>query len=411
MSDTGHQAASSDSDIRKKSEIELTVLEEAADTQDEDFENSKKGFRFWMIFVAVCISMFMSALEFTSVSTALPTIVHDLQGQDFVWVASAYALASTALLPASGGMAEVFGRRITMLITLGLFALGSALSGAAQSMNWLIAARTVQGAGGGGILALGSIVISDLVSLKERGLYNGMIGITWAFAAGLGPIVGGAFADAGKWRWLFYINLPITGFAAFLVFVFMKLRTPRGNFRDKIRRMDWIGNIIIIASSTACVVGLTWGGVKFAWSSAQVLTPLILGLAGIAFFLLYEAKIAKEPVVPYTLLSNRTTLSGFLQTFINPITVVAVLCQSLFLPLPFVFLTHAHEYRFFAALLPGLQGRVAHKVRCLAARPLHASGTYTTGRRRQRAGDEEIPCPTVDRMDADYSFSRRDDHG
>ncbi|THG95550.1 hypothetical protein EW026_g6125 [Hermanssonia centrifuga] len=141
--------------------------------------------------------------ELTAVSTALPTIIHDLNGDDFVWVASAYALASTALLPASGGMAEIFGRRATMLVSLVMFALGSALCGSAQNMNWLIAGRTIQGAGGGGILSLSSIILSDLVALKERGLYNGMIGLTWACAASIGPVVGGALAQAGQWRWLF----------------------------------------------------------------------------------------------------------------------------------------------------------------------------------------------------------------
>ncbi|KAJ3552285.1 hypothetical protein NM688_g4228 [Phlebia brevispora] len=327
MSTTGYLPTSSESDIRKKSDVELKISEPGEDggVKDGELQKSAKGFRFGMIFLAICVSMFMSALEFTSVGTALPTIIHDLQGQDFVWIGSAYALASTALLPASGGMAEIFGRRITMLISLALFALGSALCGSAKNMNWLIAARTIQGAGGGGILALGSIVISDLVPLKERGSYNGIIGLMWAFASGMGPIVGGALAERGQWRWLFYLNLPITGFAAVLVFVFMRLPTPRGSFRDKIRRMDWIGNVIIIASSTACVIGLTWGGVKFAWSSAQVLAPLIIGLVGIAGFLVYEAKIASEPVVPFTLLSNRTTLSGYLQTFINPIAVMAVI--------------------------------------------------------------------------------------
>ncbi|KAF7794865.1 hypothetical protein EIP86_006007, partial [Pleurotus ostreatoroseus] len=160
-----------------KSTLQIAVSE-AVDSRLESAatQGSAKGLRFWMIFVAICVSMFMSALEFSAISTALPTIVHDLHGEDFVWVASAYALASTALLPASGAMAEVFGRRSTMLLALLLFALGSALCGAAQNMTWLIAARTVQGAGGGGILALGSIILSDLVSLKERGLYNGVIG-------------------------------------------------------------------------------------------------------------------------------------------------------------------------------------------------------------------------------------------
>ncbi|EKM52340.1 uncharacterized protein PHACADRAFT_211610 [Phanerochaete carnosa HHB-10118-sp] len=170
----------------------------------------------------------------TTVSTALPIIVHDLNGADFVWVASAYALAATTLLSVTDGMSQVFGRQPCMLLSLALFTLGSALCGSAKTMNWLIAARTLQGAGGGSILAISAIVISDLVPLAEGAVYNGFIGIS---------------------------------------------------------------NVLVIGSSTAMVLALTWGGVQHLWSSAQILVPLVIGLLGLLLFLLYEAKVVKHPLV------------------------------------------------------------------------------------------------------------------
>ncbi|GJE88880.1 MFS general substrate transporter [Phanerochaete sordida] len=285
----------------------------------------KRGLHFWLVMVAIWVSVFLSALEYTSVSTALPTIVHDLQGEDFVWVPSAYVLAATALLPATGGVAEVFGRRLSMIAVLALFAFGSALCGAAQSMNWLIAARAIQGAGGGGILSVTAIIIADLVPLRERAIFIALLGLVWAGACAIGPSVGGALAKEGQWRWLFYLNLPINGVAAALVLIFLRLKTPRGALLDKVKRLDWVGNVLIIASSSACVIGLTWGGVQFPWTSAHVLAPLILGLVGIIGFLVYEALVASEPLVPFELISNRTSLSGYIQTFIAPIVVVAVI--------------------------------------------------------------------------------------
>ncbi|GJE88942.1 MFS general substrate transporter [Phanerochaete sordida] len=287
-----------------------------------------KGVRFWLVFIAICLSLFLSALEFTAVSTALPTIAHDLNGVDFVWIASAYSLAATALLPATGGMAQVFGRRPCMMIALAVFALGSALCGAAQSMNWLIAARgkpILHRAGGGSILAITGILMSDLVSLAERGTYNGFIATTWAFAMGMGPIVGGALAEHGQWRWIFYLNLPLTGLAAILIMIFLNVRTPHGSFWDKFRRMDWMGNALAIGSSSAVVIALTWGGVQHPWSSAQILAPLIIGLVGLLLFLVYEAFVAKQPLVPIVLLSNRTSFSGYVQNFINPVLTVGLL--------------------------------------------------------------------------------------
>ncbi|EKM52846.1 uncharacterized protein PHACADRAFT_149773 [Phanerochaete carnosa HHB-10118-sp] len=288
---------------------------------------TKRGFRFWMVILAICSSLFLSALELTGVATALPTIVHDLNGNDFVWVSSAYSLAATALLPMSGGLAQIFGRRITMLLSIALFALGSAMCGAAQNMNWLIAARSVQGAGGGGLLSLSSIIISDLVPLKERAIYNALIGVTWAFAAALGPLVGGGLAEHGQWRWLFYLNLPVSGVAALLVIVFLNLRAPPGSWTEKLGRMDWmqVGNVLIISSSSSVVLGLTWGGVRYAWSSARVIVPLVVGLVGMTIFVLYEAKATKNPIIPVSLLSNRTSLSGYIQTFICPVVILAAI--------------------------------------------------------------------------------------
>jgi MFS family permease len=132
-----------------------------------------KDLRFWLMLLALCLALFLSALELTAVATALPTITADLHGKDFVWVGSAYALASSAILPMTGGLAQIFGRRSSVIGSILLFAIGSAICGAAQNMGMLIAGRTVQGLGGGGIMSLTTIVISDIVSLEERGLYAG----------------------------------------------------------------------------------------------------------------------------------------------------------------------------------------------------------------------------------------------
>ena len=138
---------------------------------------SKKGAKFWLIFASMCTCLSLSALELSSVSTALPTIANALHASQFTWVGSAYALASTALLPMSGGLAQTFGRRPAILLTIGLFALGSGICGAAHSMNMLIAGRAIQGFGGGGIQSLTGIILADLVTLQERGIYAGLYGL------------------------------------------------------------------------------------------------------------------------------------------------------------------------------------------------------------------------------------------
>ncbi|CAE6468598.1 unnamed protein product [Rhizoctonia solani] len=285
--------------------------------------SQKKDARFWLIFVAICASTFLSALELTSVSTALPTIVDALRGQEFAWIGSAYTLGSTAFMPMSGGLADIFGRRPIMLASLVIFAVGSAICGAAPNMSALIAGRTIQGIGGGGILTLTDIIVSDLVSLAERGPYMGIVGAVWAIASAIGPPVGGAFAEK-NWRWLFYINIPIVGLAMILVLLFLNLNTPKDSFSEKIRRIDWIGNILVIGSTTSVVLALTWAGAVHPWKSYQVLVPLILGLLGLVATFVYEFNWATEPILPRELLWNRTSLSGYLGVFLHGILMTGV---------------------------------------------------------------------------------------
>ncbi|KAJ7278817.1 major facilitator superfamily domain-containing protein [Mycena rebaudengoi] len=282
----------------------------------------KRDFRFWGVFAAIMVSAFTAALDLTAVSTALPVITADLEGTQFVWVGSAYALASTAFLPMTGGVAQIFGRRLVMLGALLFFATGSVMCGAAPSMNVLIAGRTVQGIGAGSLTSLTQIVLSDLVPLSERGLFHGLIGLAWAIASFIGPVLGGILADHRAWRWLFYLNIFTSAFAAVLVILFLRLKTPRGTFAEKIRRMDWIGNFLVISSSSAVIIALTWGGIQYPWSSPRVLVPLCLGVVGLGIFLFYEIKYAEHPIVPYSLMSTATGLSGYLQTFITSVVLI-----------------------------------------------------------------------------------------
>ncbi|GBE78466.1 Efflux pump FUS6 [Sparassis crispa] len=288
-------------------------------------EPHKRDWRFWMIFLCITASQFITALELAAVTTALPRIIDVLHGEQFVWVGSAYTIGTTAFVPLSGNLAQIFGRRITMLASILFFAIGSALCGAATSLNFLIAGRAVQGAGGGGIQTMCQIILSDLVPLKERGLFNGLIAMSFVVASGIGPVVGGALAQHGEWRWLFYLNLPICGVVVFLVLIFLRLRSPPGTLKEKLQTIDWMGNVLVISATTSCMIGLTWGGVQYAWSSAQILVPLILGLCGLVAFMVFEAYVPRNPIVSYAVLAKRTAASGLLQTFVLFTVILAML--------------------------------------------------------------------------------------
>ncbi|KAI5118634.1 hypothetical protein M0805_000010 [Coniferiporia weirii] len=300
------------------------VQEASIDTGDSATKNYERGFKFWMCFVAIMMSSFLMALDVCGLSTALPIIIADLHGVEFEWAGSAYALAATAFLPLSGGLAQVFGRKSIMLKQIFLFALGSAVCGAAPSVNCLIAGRTIQGIGAGGITSLTQIIISDLVPLQDRGTFNGLVAIAYTFATATSPVIGGALAQHGQWRWFFYLNIPVCGLVAIVVFVFLDLRTPRGTLKDKLLSLDWMGNAIVMSSTTAVVIGLTWGGIEVAWSSPRVLVPLILGLLGLVSFIVYEGYRPKIPLVPLAVLSDITAISGYLQAFCTSFCMISL---------------------------------------------------------------------------------------
>ncbi|KAJ7616691.1 major facilitator superfamily domain-containing protein [Mycena polygramma] len=181
----------------------------------------------------------------------------------------------------------------------------------------MIGARAVQGIGGGGILTLTQILLADLVPLSERGMYQGLIGLVWAFASSVGPPIGGALSSKENktlWRWLFYLNLPLTALAFFLVLVYLSVRRPEGSVRSKLAQVDWIGNFIAMIGTGLALIGMTWGGIRYPWYSVAVITPLVLGLLFVCTFVVYEIKVAPRPTIPKDVASNRTSLSGLLTT-------------------------------------------------------------------------------------------------
>ncbi|KAI0637536.1 iron permease [Trametes polyzona] len=295
-------------------------------TLHEPKAGSNKGSAFWLSFTAILVAMFLSALDLSAVPTALPTITEDLNGGDkFVWIGSAYGLSSAAVLLLSGRFADIFGRKPVMLSSITLFTIGSILAGVSKSMDMLIAARVIQGIGGGSIINMAEIITSDLVPLAERGIYQGMIVLVWALAAGVGPVIGASLAQKASWRWIFYLNLPLTGIAFVLVMVFLRVRSPAGSVWEKLARVDWIGNILMAAGTTLALLGLTWGGIHYPWDSAHVLVPLVLGLFLMGLFFVYEITIPAEPTLPLEVIANRTSASAYFATFIHGITSISAI--------------------------------------------------------------------------------------
>ncbi|OJJ99623.1 hypothetical protein ASPACDRAFT_60463 [Aspergillus aculeatus ATCC 16872] len=276
--------------------------------------------RFWLVFGALCVTSLLAALEGTVTSTALPTIVADLHiGDNYPWVSNAYFLTTAAFQPLYGQLANVFGRRYPMIFSVVLFILGSGICGGASSAAMLIAGRAVQGVGGGGINMLIDLIICDLVPLTQRGAYIGLLFVVFAVGTSLGPFIGGAIVSNTTWRWVFYLNLPIGGLGLVLLILFLQVNYNREmSIGTKLKRLDYLGNLLLVGAIVSILIALSWGGTRYPWSSGHVLAPLIIGLLGVPAFVLYQATpFVKEPTTPLRLFNNRTSIIAFFNTFMH----------------------------------------------------------------------------------------------
>jgi MFS family permease len=199
----------------------------------------------------------------------------------------------------------------------------------------LIAGRGIQGAGAGGISVISNVILSDLVSQKERGYYMAILVSVYCVGTSLGPFLGGAIAQSKSvsWRWIFYLNLPFGGVALVCLYLFLRVKWNRtGNTLSKLGRIDYAGIMALSISTIAILVAITWADVVYSWSSLHVLIPLVAGMLGLVGFCYYEHFYASHPVMPTRLFNNRTALIVNALSFINAVLVFGTI---FFVPLYF----------------------------------------------------------------------------
>jgi len=272
---------------------------------DRQETNRITGPRRVFALAVILVTMFFSSLDQTVVATAMPSIITDLHGFSvYAWVFTAYMMASAVTVPIYGKLSDVYGRKPFYLLGLGLFIVGSAVSGQAHSIYTLIAARAFQGLGAGAMMSMPRATVGDIFNPRQRGRWMGIMAATFGLSSIIGPTLGGWITDAWGWRWVFYINLPFA--AAALVGALFALPNVRTNRRV---RVDWTGSALLVVGLVPLLLGFTWAGDRYAWDSAVILGLFAFAVVVLAVFFWHEGRV-EEPVISPRLFRNQIFTSA-----------------------------------------------------------------------------------------------------
>jgi EmrB/QacA subfamily drug resistance transporter len=320
------------------------------------------------------IVLLLSALDQTIVSTAMPRIAMQLKGLNlYAWVTTAYLLSSTVMVPIYGKLSDIYGRKPILIAGVILFTIGSWLCGMSGEFNTgaqegsgmvqLIVFRGVQGIGGGALMISAFTIIADLFPPRERGRFAGLFGGVFGLASILGPVLGGFFTQIPMvhlgpisfegWRLIFYINLPLSLLALFMIIVKMPALTRRMP-----GKVDWAGAALIVVTFIPFLLALSWGGRDYGWTSPRILELLGLSALGLVGFLFAETR-ASHPILPLGLFRNPTFTRANFSLLLVSIAFMGVIS---FLPLYIQLGLGAKPAQSGVAMLPLMLGMIASSV-------------------------------------------------
>ena len=326
--------------------------------------------------IAVLVVFLLSALDQTIVSTAMPRIVSELKGLElYSWVTTAYLLSSTVMVPIWGKLGDIYGRKVILLTGIGIFVFGSWLCGLSgefgdlpvlgSGMTQLIVFRAIQGIGGGALFTSAFAVIADLFPPRERAKFSGLFGGVFGLASVVGPVIGGFFTEHGSvdigglhvagWRWVFYLNLPLSLLAMFMI----AFKAPQLGHRRP-GRIDWAGAALIVATFVPLLLALSWGGHTYPWASPVIIGLLVGSLAMLALLLWVETQVI-NPVVPLQMFKIRTFWTANLASFIISMSFLGVVT---YLPLYLQLGLGAAATQSGIAMLPLMGGLILASTVC-----------------------------------------------
>ncbi|PVU91147.1 hypothetical protein BB560_006148, partial [Smittium megazygosporum] len=264
---------------------------------------------------AVTLALFLSSLDGTIVASALPTIANKFNSAGSThWFVAVNLLANTCFQTLAGRLSDIFGRKEILLFSIFVFEVGSLVGGVVSTFEGLLAARAVAGIGAAGIIVLVTVIVSEMVPIRQRGKYNGIVGISFGLACVIGPLLGGFLTDKLSYKWCFLINLPLGIIAAVFIYFLVITKDPVGTMGERMDRLNYIGSLLLIGGLVMVLLGLNFGGNEHKWVSAVVLCLIIIGMTVLVAYSIYDVKYAKEAILPLRLFPIRNVWTSIISS-------------------------------------------------------------------------------------------------
>ncbi|KAL2823767.1 major facilitator superfamily domain-containing protein [Aspergillus cavernicola] len=270
-----------------------------------------------VVFAGLAISLLITFVDQNGISVTLPTIAEELDAQNTIsWAGTSSLIANTTFTVLYGRLSDIFGRKVIYLSALVLLCISDVLCGVSQNPEMFYVFRGLAGVAGGGVTSLTMIIVSDIVTLQQRGKYQGILGASMGLGNIIGPFVGGVFVMKSTWRGFFWLIAPLAACSAIVGYFLIPNNHKKDSLSESVKRIDFLG---ILTSSTAVIlllIPISGGGSYFDWDSPMVVSMLVIGGCSLVVFCLVEWKIAALPMLPVVLFKNKVICALFLQTFL-----------------------------------------------------------------------------------------------
>ena len=292
------------------------------------------GPRLVLCFVSLFLCLFLFALDQTIVATILSTVGNKFDAFENVgWLSSGFLLTMAVFIQPYGKLSIIFGRKWSMVVAIVIFEAGSLMCALASSMNVLIGGRVLAGVGGAGIQGLTFVIVSEVVPINKRPLGMTILSVTFAVASVLGPLIGGAFTTHVTWRWSFYINLPVGGFALAVFLYSFRPPLPKVDIWEELKQFDYIGTFFFISGSVILLLAITFGSSDFPWNSGAVISCFVLGPVLLIVFAIWNFRFSKNQIIGTDvittpqIIASALSISGIFSAFIVTMIYASVYFQ------------------------------------------------------------------------------------